>query len=255
MSKYLSAVAAPFLMERGNGVKHLAVFVPLLLFVPYLDAGWGIFGSLPEFGAAMHYNDSIAAVFRECLGPAALPALGGILFLCLAWVFLSVDDPLHGVYLAVGCGRFFADPAPWYLVLIAHFCVFLRHGCICRRRSCSPGHGRRRAHGHLQGSPGSSFRVSAVLRLLVWESSVRGIWSRSRGLPRPPYPSSSPSSRSRAHRALPSAIPVRAGLEVIVADAARPTNVGIAIAKGERNSQREGRGIQSRGLAARAMSC
>jgi rSAM/selenodomain-associated transferase 2 len=126
MSKYLSAVAAPFLMGRGNGVKHLAVFVPLLLFVPYLDAGWGIFGSLAEFGAAMHYNDSIAALFRECLGPAALPALGGLLFLCLAWVFLSVDDALHSAYLAVGCVLLFLPTLhPWYLVLIAPFlCVF-----------------------------------------------------------------------------------------------------------------------------------
>jgi rSAM/selenodomain-associated transferase 2 len=126
MSKYLSAVAAPFLTGRANGVKHLAVFVPLLLFVPYLDAGWGIFGSLVEFGATMHYNDSIAAVFRECLGPAGLPALGSLLFLCLAWVFFSVDDPLHSVYLAVGCVLLFLPTLhPWYLVLIAPFlCVF-----------------------------------------------------------------------------------------------------------------------------------
>jgi rSAM/selenodomain-associated transferase 2 len=126
MSKYLSAVAAPFLMARGSGVKPLAVLVPLLLFVPFLDAGWGIFGSVAEFGAAMHYNDSIAAVFRECLGTAALPALGGLLFLCLAWVFLSVDDALHSVYLAVGCVLLFLPTLhPWYLVLIAPFlCVF-----------------------------------------------------------------------------------------------------------------------------------
>jgi rSAM/selenodomain-associated transferase 2 len=126
MSKYLSAVAAPFLMGRGNGVKHLAVFAPLLLFIPYLDAGWGIFGSLAEFGARMHYNDSIAALFRECLGPAALPALAGLLFLCLAWVWLSVDDPLHSAFMAVGCVLLFLPTLhPWYLVLIAPFlCVF-----------------------------------------------------------------------------------------------------------------------------------
>jgi len=126
MSKYLSAVVAPFLMGRGNGVKHLAVFAPLLLFIPYLDAGWGIFGSLVEFGARMHYNDSISAVFRECLGPAALPALAGLLFLCLAWVFLSVDDPLHSAYLAAGGVLLFLPTLhPWYLVLIAPFlCVF-----------------------------------------------------------------------------------------------------------------------------------
>jgi rSAM/selenodomain-associated transferase 2 len=126
MSKYLSAVAAPFLMGRGNGIKHLAVFVPLLLFVPYVDAGWGIFCSLAEFGAAMHYNDSIAAVLRHSLGPAVLPVLGGLLFLCLAWVFLSVDDPLHSVYLAVGGVLLFLPTLhPWYLVLLAPFlCVF-----------------------------------------------------------------------------------------------------------------------------------
>ena len=255
MSKYLSAVAAPFLMGRGNGVKHLAVFVPLLLFVPYLDAGWGIFGSLAEFGAAMHYNDSIAAVFRECLGPAALPALGGLLFLCLAWVFLSVDDPLHSVYLAVGCVLLFLPTLhPWYLVLIAPFlCVFPSRAWLYLQAAVLftfPVMAGDMRTGIFQEIPWLKLpEYLPFYGLLVWGIVRNGYLVRERRFA-PPVSISVviPVFNEAAHieRCL-SAIPVGAPVcEVIVADGgSTDETVGIARAKGARVIHSEkGRGIQ-----------
>jgi len=255
MSKYLSAVAAPFLMGRGSGVKPLAVFVPLLLFVPYLDAGWGIFGSLAELGAAMHYNDSIAAAFRECLGPAALPALGSLLFLCLAWVFLSVDDPLHSVYLAVGCVLLFLPTLhPWYLVLIAPFlCVFPSRAWLYLQAAALftfPVMAGEMRTGLFQEVPW--IRLPEYLPfygLLVWGTIRNGYLVRERRFA-PPVSISVviPVFNEAAHieRCL-SAIPVGAPVcEVIVADGgSTDETAGLARAKGARVIHSEkGRGIQ-----------
>jgi rSAM/selenodomain-associated transferase 2 len=255
MSKYLSAAAAPFLMGRGNGVNLLAVFVPLLLFVPYLDAGWGIFGSLAEFGTAMHYNDSIAAVFRECLGPAALPALGGLLFLCLAWVFLSVDDALHSVYLAVGCVLLFLPTLhPWYLMLIAPFlCVFPSRAWLYLQAAVLftfPVMAGEMRTGIFQEIPWLKLpEYLPFYGLLAWGIFRNGYLVRERRFARPVSISVLiPVFNEAAHieRCL-SAIPVGAAVcEVIVADGgSNDETAGIARAKGARVIHGEkGRGIQ-----------
>ena len=255
MSKYLSAVAAPFLMGRGNGVKSLGVFAPLLLFVPYLDAGWGIFGSLAEFGAAMHYNDSIAAVFRECLGPAALPALGGLLFMCLAWVFLSVDDALHSVYLAVGCVLLFLPTLhPWYLVLIAPFlCVFPSRAWLYLQAAALftfPVMAGDMRTGLFQEIPWLKLpEYLPFYGLLVWGIIRNGYLVRERRFA-PPVSISVviPVFNEAAHierclSAIPVGVPV---CEVIVADGgSTDETVGLARAKGARVIHSEkGRGIQ-----------
>ena len=255
MSKYLSAVAAPFLMGRGSGVKHLAVFVPLLLFVPYLDAGWGIFGSLAEFGAAMHYNDSIAALFRECLGPAALPVLGGLLFLCLAWVFLSVDDALHSAYLAVGCVLLFLPTLhPWYLVLIAPFlCVFPSRAWLYLQAAVLftfPVMAGEMRTGLFQEIPWLKLpEYLPFYGLLVWGIVRNGYLVRERRFAPPASLSVViPVFNEAAHieRCL-SAVPVGAPVcEVIVADGgSTDESVGLALSKGASVIHSEkGRGIQ-----------
>ena len=255
MSKYLSAVAAPLLMGRGNGVKPLAVFVPLLLFVPYLDAGWGIFGSLAEFGAAMHYNDSIAAVFRTSLGPAALPALAGLLFLCLAWVFLSVDDPLQSVYLSVGSVLLLLPTLhPWYLVLIAPFlCVFPSRAWLYLQAAVLftfPVMAGDMRTGIFQEIPWLKLpEYLPFYGLLVWGGLRKGYLVRERRFALPVSISVViPVFNEAAHierclSAIPGGAPV---CEVIVADGGSTDEaVSIALAKGARVIHSEkGRGIQ-----------
>ncbi len=129
MAKYISIAAAPVLLKPEQRWKNLAVMLPLLLYLPFISAGGGVFSALGFFGSAMHYNDSIAHILRLALGPFWLPALLALLFVCLAWVFLTEDDPLRGVYLTVGCLLLFLPTLhPWYLVLVAPFLCFFPSG-------------------------------------------------------------------------------------------------------------------------------
>jgi len=123
--KYFAFVAWPFLINAENRWKSLGVFIPLLLFIPFMDAGIGIFESLTTFAHDFHYNDSIAVIIRLLFGDRHLLAVAILLLLCLAWVYLTVHDRLRSVYLALGCLLVFLPTLhPWYLILIAPFLVF-----------------------------------------------------------------------------------------------------------------------------------
>jgi len=125
VSKYLAAVAIPYFVSYRSRVKWLVVFLPLALFIPYLDAGKELISSVVSFGAGMHYNDSLFAVLRLLFGGTA-HLLGVILLLmCFIWIFLFVHDRLRSVYLALCCLIVFLPTLhPWYLILIAPFMVF-----------------------------------------------------------------------------------------------------------------------------------
>lgn len=125
LSKYLALIALPFLVNAENRKKSLAVFVPLALYLPFMEAGSGIFQSLGAFGANFHYNDSLTVLFRYVFTDLSLIASLICLALCLIWVFFLAHDQLHSVYLALACGLLFLPTLhPWYLLLIAPFLVF-----------------------------------------------------------------------------------------------------------------------------------
>jgi rSAM/selenodomain-associated transferase 2 len=125
VSKYLALMAMPYLVNAENRLRSLAVFIPLVLYIPFIDSGIGIFQSLGVFMADYHYNDSITVLIRFLFGDLHL--FGTLLFLmiCLAWIYLFVQDPLRSVYLALGCLLLFLPTLhPWYLVLITPFLAF-----------------------------------------------------------------------------------------------------------------------------------
>jgi rSAM/selenodomain-associated transferase 2 len=125
LSKYFAMVALPFLVNGENRTKSLAVLIPLILYIPYMDAGPGIFQSLGEFGTQFHYNDSMTVLIRYLFGGDYLFVSICLLVICLVWVYLFVQDELRSVYLAMGCLLVFLPTFhPWYLVLIAPFLVF-----------------------------------------------------------------------------------------------------------------------------------
>ncbi len=125
LSKYFAITALPFLVNRENRTKSLAVLIPLILYIPYLDAGTGIFQSLGEFGTQFHYNDSMTVLIRYLPGGSYLFVSICLLGIGLVWVYLFVNDELRSVYLALGCLLVFLPTLqPWYLVLIAPFLVF-----------------------------------------------------------------------------------------------------------------------------------
>jgi rSAM/selenodomain-associated transferase 2 len=125
VSKYFTLFAVPFFVTHRNRRKWIAVFLPLLLYIPYLDAGRDLFNSLMVFGTGMHYNDSIFGLLRSLFGDSAHLAGLFIILICIIWIFLFVHDRLRGAYL-VFCCLFVFSPTlhPWYLVLIVPFMVF-----------------------------------------------------------------------------------------------------------------------------------
>ena len=126
VSKYIAGAALPFLLRREARWRNLAVLAPLLLYLPFLEAGEGVFSSLGFFYTSMHYNDSIAHLLRAALGRFGPAVLAALLLLCLAWIFFTVDDPLRGTCLSLACVLLFLPTLhPWYLLLVAPFlCVF-----------------------------------------------------------------------------------------------------------------------------------
>jgi rSAM/selenodomain-associated transferase 2 len=125
LSKYSALVALPFLVNGENRTKSLAVLIPLILYIPYMDAGAGIFQSLGEFGTHFHYNDSMTGLIRYLRGGHYLFVSICLLGICLVWVYFFIHDQLRGVYLALGCLLVFLPTLhPWYIVLIAPFLVF-----------------------------------------------------------------------------------------------------------------------------------
>jgi rSAM/selenodomain-associated transferase 2 len=125
VSKYFAVLAWPFLVTGKNRRKSLAVLIPLVLYIPFMDAGAGIFQSLGAFAGNYHYNDSLAVLIRLLFGDQHLIATGFFLTIGLAGVYLFVRDRLRSVYLALGCLLLLLPTLhPWYLVLIAPFLVF-----------------------------------------------------------------------------------------------------------------------------------
>ena len=125
LSKYFALAALPFLVSGENRTKSLAVLIPLIFYIPYMDAGTGIFRSLAEYGTHFHYNDSMTVLIRYLFGGHYVPISICLLGICLVWVYLFVHDQLRSVYLALGCLLVFLPTLHlWYLALIAPFLVF-----------------------------------------------------------------------------------------------------------------------------------
>jgi len=126
MFKYLAVAAAPFFWVRRAGFRQLAfLLLPTALFLAYLSAGVRVFGSFGEFGVNMHYNDGLMELLRMAFGDGALAVAGALFLLALTWVWLTEDDPLRGIYLAIGCLLILLPTLhPWYLLLVAPFMCF-----------------------------------------------------------------------------------------------------------------------------------
>jgi rSAM/selenodomain-associated transferase 2 len=125
VSKYFAILAWPFLVDAENRWKSLAVLIPLILYLPFIDAGSGLFQSLGIFAGNYHYNDSAAMLIRFLFGDRHLFATAILLISGFVWIYLLVQNKLRSVYLALGCLLLFLPTLhPWYLVLIAPFLVF-----------------------------------------------------------------------------------------------------------------------------------
>jgi len=126
MFKYLAVAAAPFFWVRRAGFIQLALLLlPAVSFFCFMSAGKSVFGSFSKFGVNMHYNDGLMELLRMAFGGGALAVAGALFLLALTWVWLTEDDPLRGIYLAIGCLLILLPTLhPWYLLLVAPFVCF-----------------------------------------------------------------------------------------------------------------------------------
>jgi rSAM/selenodomain-associated transferase 2 len=126
MSKYLAAAAAPFFWNRRAGSGQTAFLLPAALFLVFISAGPALFQALGEFVVNMHYNNAVTEMLGMVFGRGWLAAAGIVFLLALGWIWLTEDDPLRGIYLAIGCLLVLLPTLhPWYLVLMAPFmCLF-----------------------------------------------------------------------------------------------------------------------------------
>ena len=125
VSKYFAIVALPFLINSKNRLKAFAVFIPIVLYFPFIGGGSDIFKSLTTFASQYHYNDSLTMLLRYLWHDGALFLTAASLMICIVWIFFFVHDRLRSVYLALGCLLLFLPTLhPWYLVLIVPFLVF-----------------------------------------------------------------------------------------------------------------------------------
>ena len=124
-TKYLAAMALPFLITAKNKHRVWWVLLPMLSFWPFIDAGSMLFFSLGQFGLGMHYNDSITVIVRYLFGDATISVTLVLLSVCFVWIFLFFHQRQYSVYLAIGCLLLFMPTLhPWYLILIVPFMVF-----------------------------------------------------------------------------------------------------------------------------------
>ncbi len=124
MSKYYALILFPFFVNSRNWKKSLLIFIPFVTFIPFLHSGVSIFTSLMTFGTNMHYNDSLAELFRIFFGPYAVPLSVLFLFICLSIIFLLVHDTVKSAYLAIACLLLLIPTLhPWYIILITPFIV------------------------------------------------------------------------------------------------------------------------------------
>jgi len=126
MAKYFVLIAIPFLVTRKNWKTVFIACIPLVLFLPYMNAGLEVFQSLQAFGFSMHYNDAVTGIFRFFFDESTTVLVAMIiLFACLSWLFLFVHSRLRSTYLAVACLLLCLPTLhPWYLAIISPFLVF-----------------------------------------------------------------------------------------------------------------------------------
>jgi rSAM/selenodomain-associated transferase 2 len=124
VTKYFSAAAIPFALQRSNRRAWLAAAAAGLAFLPFVQAPRSLFESLVHFGARMHYNDGLAEALRFSVGSAALPVLAVLLGLILAGIYLLEHDTYRSVFLAMGAVLICLPTLhPWYLLIMAPFMV------------------------------------------------------------------------------------------------------------------------------------
>jgi rSAM/selenodomain-associated transferase 2 len=123
--RYLPLAMLPFFVDGRSWRKAPWAALPLLAFLPYLDAGSGLVAVLAEFGTAMHYNDFLPAIARSVLGSWSAPVVGMALLVVLGVVWLTNHERITSALWGYGFVLLAVSTLhPWYLSALALLLVF-----------------------------------------------------------------------------------------------------------------------------------
>ena len=147
LSKGFALVVWPILATRMKISEWAwALIFGLMVFLPFLDSGSGLWKSLTQFGGELHYNDSLHAVFSLSseVMDASHPLVSRFLSLMtglgvLIWVMLKVNpDPLLRAAWLIG-GLLLVMPTvhAWYVITLLPFlCFFPWSGWLFLTGTC-----------------------------------------------------------------------------------------------------------------------
>lgn len=135
MSKWFAVVLAPVFLRR-SGWRGLPLFLgtAAALFLPYRDAGWGLFSGLLSYAEKWRNNSSLydlvsAATGQETIAAGvALGVVAGLSLHC-AW---TRADPLRAAHLLIAATLFLSPNVfPWYVTwLVPFLCFFPNPGLL-----------------------------------------------------------------------------------------------------------------------------
>jgi len=122
LTKFFAILAIVFLIRSNNWKKSIWALLPLAAYLPFLNAGQHLFGTLLTFGADYHYNDILPGLLRPLLGSATLGVVLVIFSGMLLIVFLTTHDRLRSTYLGFACLLVCLPTLhPWYQAIIVPF--------------------------------------------------------------------------------------------------------------------------------------
>lgn len=123
--KFAPLAAAPVLARRRRWRALAALLlVPLLLYLPYAEAGAALFGGLGEYARRWAFNGGIHRLLDALLGGALAlrPLLGGLLAALVSLAVLRRWSAAFTLYAALGAGLLLSPTLhPWYVLWILPF--------------------------------------------------------------------------------------------------------------------------------------
>ncbi len=119
--KYFAVLALPFVLRRDTLSRAWWALAPLVLFLPFAEAGPRLFATLAAF-SGQHFWGFAPEILWPLFGAATPALLVLLLAACLGLILLAAHDPARGAALAFAClGLCLPTLHPWYLALPAVF--------------------------------------------------------------------------------------------------------------------------------------
>lgn len=120
MAKFLAFALLPCFVTRRNVRGLWWAALPLVLWLPFVDAGPALLGSALQFGREMHFNDVLCSLLRPVFGAATPLAAALGLLATLTGIWLSVQERLRAAFLSsLAVLVWLPTLHPWYLLLPA----------------------------------------------------------------------------------------------------------------------------------------